>query len=148
MKRLTIFIVAVGLLVAFQMGCQKMGVRCKYCGDVVKVTTLRGVHFDFNKYKIRSDGVPILQEDIDLLKKDTDLVISIEGHCDAIGSDQYNDRLSEKRARAVFEYFMRNGISTDRMRILGFGKRNPIAPNDTAENRAINRRVEIKIIRD
>ncbi|MBT3182052.1 MAG: OmpA family protein [Deltaproteobacteria bacterium] len=146
MKKLSILIIVVGILAVLQVGCQKMQARCKYCGPVVKVTTLRGVHFDFNKYHIRPDGVPILNEDIKMLKDDPALVISIEGHCDSVGSDEYNNRLSERRARAVMEYLMVNGISSNRMRILGFGKRNPIVSNDTDANRALNRRVEVKIL--
>ena len=147
MKRLGTFIIAIAMLAAFHQGCQKMQARCKYCGDVVKTTTLRGVHFDFNKYKLKPEGLNVLSEDINLLKEDSELLISIEGHCDSVGGNAYNDKLSKRRAQTVFNYFLKNGIAADRMRTIGFGKRNPIVPNDTAANRSLNRRVEIKIIR-
>jgi len=121
--------------------------RCKHCGEVVKTTVLRGVHFDFNKATLRPDGYPVLQEDIDMLKADPTLDIMIEGHCDIIGSDAYNQTLSEKRAKSVYDYFIRMGISPYRMRTIGYGKTMPLVPNDSPEHRALNRRIEIKIIK-
>ncbi len=146
MKRVLVLMTAVAVLGAFYMGCQKMEARCKYCGKVVKVTTLRGVHFDFNKYQLRKDGMTILAEDVELLKKDKKLVVSIEGHTDSIGSDEYNQVLSVRRATTVFNYLIDNGIAADRMQIVGFGEKNPIASNSTAAGREQNRRVELKII--
>ena len=146
MKRVLVLMTAVVVLGAFYMGCQKMEARCKYCGKVVKVTTLRGVHFDFNKYQLRKDGMTILAEDVELLKKDKKLVVSIEGHTDSIGSDEYNQVLSVRRATTVFNYLIDKGVAADRMQILGFGEKNPIASNSTATGREQNRRVELKII--
>lgn len=142
------FIVLMLLTTALYCGCAKVIIaRCEDCGKVVKVTTLRGIHFDFDKYAIRPDGAPILNEDIELLKKDPSLDVSIEGHCDIIGSDAYNQKLSEKRAKAVYDYLLQNGIAADRMKTVGYGRKRPIVPNDSAENRAINRRVELQIIK-
>jgi len=114
---------------------------------VVRVTVLRGVHFDFNKSEIKPSGIPILNEDVKLLNKDPSLDITIGGHCDIVGSDAYNQKLSERRAQAVYNYFLRQGIWTDRMRTIGYGRSRPVVPNDTEANRAMNRRVEIKIIK-
>lgn len=146
-KIFTITIITALLALAVHQGCSKSVARCANCGKVIKTTVLRGIHFDFDKYVVRSDGVPILNEDIELMKADPSLDVSIEGYCDIIGSDAYNQVLSEKRAVAVKDYFLKNGIASDRMKAVGFGRKNPVVPNDTAANRSINRRVELQIIK-
>lgn len=140
-------ILVVALVAATFSACGPLKARCADCGKVVKVTTLRGVLFDFDKSEVRPDGVTALKEDIDLLNKDSKLDVSIEGHCDIIGTDAYNQTLSLKRATSVFEYLVRNGIAANRMTTIGYGRKQPLVPNDTEANRALNRRVEIKIIK-
>ncbi len=108
-----------------------------------KRIVLRGVHFDFNKYDIRADSEPILDEAGRILKDNPDLVIHVDGYCDIIGSEEYNQRLSERRADAVAHYLEAHGISRSRLITRGFGKTNFIASNDTDEGRAQNRRVEL-----
>lgn len=126
-------------------GCS--GARCENCGKTIKIDRLEGVHFDFDKFAIKPAGKTILDEDVALLKKDKTLDISIQGYCDIVGSDAYNKILSEKRARAVYDYFLSQGIAADRMRTVGYGRSNPIASNKTPAGRAKNRRVEIHIIK-
>jgi len=121
--------------------------RCKDCGKTVKVDTLTGVHFDFNRAILKPEGRKMLDEDIVMLKKNKSLDISIEGHCDIVGSDSYNQQLSERRARVVYDYFLKNGIDANRMRTVGYGRTKPVVPNDSDANRAKNRRVEIHIIK-
>jgi OOP family OmpA-OmpF porin len=142
----TVLIGAIVASLAMFQACQNMKARCVNCGKVVKVTTLRGIQFDFDKAVVRPDGAKILGEDIDLIKKDKSLDVSIEGHCDAIGSDAYNQVLSEKRAKAVYDYLAQNGIEPARMKTVGYGKKKPLVPNDTPAHRDINRRVELIII--
>lgn len=125
-------------------GCRKM---CQRCGHVVKVTVLEGVNFDFNKATIKPAGKEILDKDVVLLAEDKTLDVSIDGYCDIIGSDAYNQKLSEKRAQSVLDYFVSKGIEASRMKAVGYGRSKPIVPNDTPENRAKNRRVEINIIK-
>jgi OmpA-OmpF porin, OOP family len=145
-KRLVIWMLAIVAIAALPavVGCSK---RCENCGKTVKVDTLTGIHFDFNKAIIKPEGKKVLDVDIDLIKKDKTLDISIEGHCDIVGSDEYNQQLSERRAKVVYDYFAANGIPTERMRTVGFGRKKPIVPNDSEANRAKNRRVEIRIIK-
>jgi outer membrane protein OmpA-like peptidoglycan-associated protein len=76
-----------------------------------------------------------------------DRKIVIEGHADALGTDEYNRRLSEDRAQAVRSYLLQRGVASDRVVAVGRGENQPIAPNQTAEGRANNRRVEIVISR-
>lgn len=148
MKKILTIVIGVAMLaLAIHQGCSRSVARCENCGKVVKTTVLRGIHFDFDKYAVRPDGVPILNEDIELLKGDPALDVSIEGHCDIIGSDAYNQKLSEKRAGTVRDYLLKNDIASERMKTVGFGRKNPIVPNDSAENRTMNRRVELQIIK-
>ncbi len=107
---------------------------------------LRGIHFDFDKYNIKPEWVPVLDEGVAILQKHPEIKIVIEGHTDSIGTEAYNQKLSERRAKAVFDYFVSKGISPDRMKTVGFGELKPKADNSTAEGRAINRRVEIKVV--
>ena len=74
------------------------------------------------------------------------MCIEIGGHTDGKGSDSYNKRLSENRAKAVVEYLVSKGVNINRLKYMGYGKSMPVAPNDTEEGRAMNRRVEFKIL--
>jgi outer membrane protein OmpA-like peptidoglycan-associated protein len=104
---------------------------------------LRGVHFDFNRAKIRPDAVPILDEAADILKQHSNVTVNVNGYCDAIGSYAYNLRLSQRRADAVVSYLEGKGVAGDRLIPHGYGKTNFVATNHTAEGRAQNRRVEL-----
>ena len=104
---------------------------------------LRGVHFAFNKAKIRPEDMPVLDEAAETLRAHPDMRVEVNGYTDAIGSEKYNLRLSERRAEAVVAYLEGKGISRDRLIPQGFGKTNFVASNDTAEGRAQNRRVEL-----
>jgi outer membrane protein OmpA-like peptidoglycan-associated protein len=107
---------------------------------------LRGVNFDFDKSTIRADARPILDEAIATLRNEPDIRISVEGHTDSIGTDAYNQKLSERRARAVADYLAHGGISASRMTREGLGESKPVASNATADGRAQNRRVELRIL--
>lgn len=104
---------------------------------------LRGVHFAFNKSNIRPGDAAILDEVAGTLKNHPDLHVYVDGYCDAIGGTKYNQALSERRADAVAAYLEKQGISSDRLVVQGFGKTHFIAPNNTDEGRAQNRRVEL-----
>ncbi|MCX7822162.1 MAG: OmpA family protein [Syntrophobacterales bacterium] len=113
--------------------------------DKEEVIVLRGIHFDFDKYNIKPEWVPVLDEAVEILKKNPNIKVTIEGHTDYIGTVAYNQKLSEKRAKAVYDYFLSKGISADRMKTIGYGELKPKADNKTVEGRAINRRVELKV---
>jgi OmpA-OmpF porin, OOP family len=113
---------------------------------------LRGVNFDFDKATLRPDAVQILQEAVDILRKYPDLRVEVAGHTDSIGTEQYNQGLSERRARTVYDYLTNNGISSNRLvGPTGYGESRPIAPNanpdgsDNPEGRARNRRTELNV---
>jgi OmpA-OmpF porin, OOP family len=104
---------------------------------------LRGVHFDFNKSFIREVDKPVLDEAADSLKSNPNVKVDVNGYCDAIGSEKYNQKLSERRAASVAAYLEDKGIPADQLVPQGFGKTNFVASNKTKEGRAENRRVEL-----
>ena len=104
---------------------------------------LRGVHFDFNKANIRPGDAAVLDEAAQILKAHPNVIVDVNGYCDAIGSEEYNLRLSDRRANAVVEYLVQQGVPASRLVPHGYGKTNFVAPNDTPEGRAQNRRVEL-----
>lgn len=113
-----------------------------------KKIVLRGVNFDFDLEVIRPDSRPLLNAAIRILRENPDVRITIEGHTDALGSDEYNEALSIRRAEAVYQYLGEGGIERDRMRIIGYGESRPLATNETVEGRAENRRVELRVVPD
>ena len=104
---------------------------------------LRGVHFDFNKAVIRPGDAAVLDEAITTLKASPGVVINVNGYCDAIGSYEYNQKLSQYRGNAVANYLLNGGIQASQLRVHGYGKTGFVATNRTAEGRAQNRRVEL-----
>lgn len=113
---------------------------------------LRGVNFEFNEATLTSDSTPILDQAVGVLNTQPDILVSIDGHTDSLGSDAYNRRLSRDRARAVYRYFIDAGVKEDRLIYRGFGESQPVAPNtledgsDNPAGRAQNRRVELNIV--
>jgi len=108
-----------------------------------KKIVLRGVNFDFDKATLQPAGKPILDEAARILKENPSINVQVQGHTDAIGSVDYNLRLSDRRAATVKSYLVGQGVAASRLTTKGFGKANPVATNDTAEGRAQNRRVEL-----
>jgi OOP family OmpA-OmpF porin len=105
------------------------------------------VNFDFDKAAIRNADTAELQKAVDFVKKYPGYKISIEGHTDNIGTEKYNQGLSERRAAAVKEYLLKQGVTDGaRLRTVGYGESQPVADNSTAEGRFKNRRVEILIL--
>ena len=105
-----------------------------------------GVLFEFGQADIKAAFYPLLDEGAEILKRNPTMKIEIQGHTDNVGSEAFNQRLSENRANAVKEYLISKGISADRLKAVGYGESNPIAPNDTEEGRAMNRRVGMKVL--
>ena len=104
---------------------------------------LRGVHFDFDKAKIRPGDAAVLDEAAATLKQNPNVTVNVNGYTDAIGTEEYNLKLSERRANAVVNYLEQQGIPASQLIPHGYGKTNFVASNDTAEGRAQNRRVEL-----
>ena len=102
------------------------------------------VLFDFDKYHLRPEADEILAPLLASLQADPTLNVDIEGHTDWVGSDAYNLRLSQRRAQAVVNWLIAHGIARERMRAFGRGEREPIASNETAAGRQLNRRTEVR----
>ena len=104
------------------------------------------VLFDFDKSELRPEGVARLDEFVGKVKETPFEVLIATGHTDAMGSDEYNQALSLRRAAAVRDHLVSRGIDSARVRVEGKGESQPIADNDTAEGRQKNRRVEIEVV--
>ncbi len=107
---------------------------------------LKDILFEFDKSTILQQSYFELMRLMSLLNTYPEMRIEIGGHTDAKGSESYNLRLSENRAKAVAEYLISKGISEKRLQFKGYGKTHPIDTNETEEGRANNRRVEFKIL--
>jgi len=107
---------------------------------------LNNIFFDFNRATLQQSSYPELNNVLKLMNEYPTLVIEISGHTDNVGSAAVNQRLSENRAKAVVDYLVAQGISATRLKYAGYGFTQPIADNRTDEGRAINRRVEFKIL--
>ena len=115
---------------------------CK-AGDTV---VLNGVTFATNKAELDPDATTILDSAAAALNKHVELKVEVGGHTDSVGSDQHNQKLSERRAKAVRDYLIGKGVAADRLTAAGYGESKPIDNNDTDEGRARNRRVELKLL--
>ncbi len=104
---------------------------------------LEGVNFDYNKSTLRQEDRNIIDQNAADLKEWGNIDVEISGHTDSVGSDQYNESLSLRRAESVRAYLISKGISTDRLTVKGYGESQPIADNGTDEGRFQNRRVEL-----
>lgn len=115
-------------------------------GDVIKLNLPDGVTFDFGKSDLKPQFYPALNNVARTLADYGQTIVEVAGHTDSIGSDAVNQRLSEQRANAVGNYLIGQGLQRQRFEIVGFGKTMPIADNGTEQGRALNRRVEIRVV--
>ena len=114
--------------------------------DAGTVVVLKNIFFDFGLSVLKPESYEELDRLADYLSHN-DVKIEIGGHTDDQGSDEFNDRLSENRAKAVYDYLVERGIPASRLGYKGYGKRKPVADNATEEGRAANRRTEFTIVR-
>lgn len=108
---------------------------------------LEGVFFDFDKATLKPEGRTKLDEAVATLNRYSDMRVEIQGHTDSLGTEAYNQGLSERRAKAVHDYLVSKGISASRLTTRGFGETQPVADNGTKEGRAQNRRVVLIEVR-
>lgn len=107
---------------------------------------LKMIHFDFDRYFIREDAKPSLEANAAWLKKFRSVKILIEGHCDERGTEEYNLALGEKRAKSTMDYLVSLGISPDRIKIISYGKSQPLDPDHNEIAWQKNRRAQFLII--
>jgi OOP family OmpA-OmpF porin len=105
--------------------------------------TLEGVNFDNDSANLRPESIAILNHAAATLKEWGEIKVEVAGHTDSVDSDAYNLRLSQRRAEAVRDYLVRQGVPAERLTAKGYGEASPVADNKTAEGRFKNRRVEL-----
>lgn len=105
------------------------------------------VHYASGSAVIQEESYPTLMKMVILLSEDTSTFIEIAAHTDSVGDDRSNQILSQKRAKSVVDYLISKGINPERLTAKGYGEKQPVAPNDTEEGRAKNRRTEVRIIK-
>jgi outer membrane protein OmpA-like peptidoglycan-associated protein len=121
------------------------GARVERVGEGIKITFDSGLLFDVDKAALRTRSKEELANLSTILNKYEDTDILLEGHTDATGSEEYNLDLSRKRAQSVANYLAANNVRETRFTIMGYGESQPIASNDNADDRRLNRRVEVAI---
>lgn len=110
------------------------------------VLTVVTVYFSFNVSTLDNNATQSIESLIQQLSLSTDYTIHLSGHSDNIGSDTYNDKLSEQRVIAVKNYLIAKNIDSTKIRLDSYGECSPAVPNTSNNNRALNRRVELTII--
>lgn len=116
--------------------------------EILKLTMNSEVSFDFNSAQIKSTFRPPLDKIADILQRYPRSQITIVGHTDSVGAEQYNQELSNRRAIAVADYLVARGVAAARLGTEGRGELEPRASNDSADGRALNRRVEVFVVPD
>jgi outer membrane protein OmpA-like peptidoglycan-associated protein len=116
--------------------------------EIGQIVRLNNVFFDFDKWDLRPESFVELDRVVKLLKDNPAIVIEMSAHTDSYGTDEYNFKLSDNRARSCMEYILSKGIAKDRITSKGYGETQPVATNDTDEGRQLNRRVEFKILKN
>jgi len=142
---------AAGAIIGHQMDKQAQdlsqnipGAKVERVGEGIQVTFDSGLLFDFESDVIKGDARSNLDQLAASLGKYADSNLLIAGHTDSVGSDSYNQGLSERRAAAAARYLASKGVSRA-IKTVGLGEREPIATNDTDAGRQLNRRVEVAI---
>lgn len=110
-----------------------------------KIAEIPGPNFDFNKSTLKPEGRAKVAEAAKILRDNPTIHVEVAGHTDSIGSDAYNMKLSERRARTVADELVKDGISASRLTVRGYGETKPVADNKTEAGRAKNRRVELDV---
>lgn len=108
---------------------------------------LKRIHFDFDKYYIREDMKPILEQNTQWLLKHPTVIITIDGHCDERGTEEYNMALGEKRAESAKKYLVNLGVPAVQMKSVSYGKTKPLVKGVDEESHFKNRRDEFTIIK-
>nr|MCU0810658.1 OmpA family protein [Thiobacillaceae bacterium] len=113
---------------------------------LLNTIVLKGVNFDNASAVLLDDASAILDDAVAILKRYPALKVEVAGHTDNTGSAAYNQQLSARRAKAVMEYFTAKGVVVEQLTSRGYGESQPGADNGTAEGRAENRRVELRVL--
>ena len=113
---------------------------------VVEIISLKGVNFQHDSAELTPASIATLDEAVATLERRAEISVEVAAHTDSQGSDAYNMGLSQRRAASVLDYLTAHGIDAGRLASRGYGESEPIADNATAEGRAENRRVELRVM--
>ena len=106
----------------------------------------RRVYFGFDKYSLSPEAQSILQEKLAVLERNPNLRVQLKGYCDDRGTQEYNLSLGERRALAVYNYFIQNGVASNRLETISYGKLFPAVEGNNPQAWALNRRVEFEVL--
>lgn len=115
-------------------------------GDNITLNMPSNITFDFDRSDLKPQFLPVLDNVARTLSEYNQTVVEVAGHTDSVGTDAYNQALSERRANSVAGYLGSHGVMNQRMIVVGAGESRPVASNDTDYGRAQNRRVEITLV--
>ncbi|EAK0492884.1 TPA: peptidoglycan-associated lipoprotein Pal [Campylobacter lari] len=114
--------------------------------NLESLNSVANVYFDFDKFNVRSDMQKVIANNAEIFNKEAaNAAIVVEGNCDEWGTDEYNQALGLKRAKAVKESLVAQGVSADRISVKSYGETNPVCTERTKACDAQNRRVEFKL---
>ncbi len=122
------------------------GVSVVRDGENINLVMPGNITFDTNSENLKASFNDVLKSVALVLEEYDKTIIAVSGYTDSVGSEAYNQQLSEKRARSVADFLKASGIKDVRFEIVGFGEKYPVADNATEEGRALNRRVELTLI--
>ncbi|HAC24867.1 MAG TPA: hypothetical protein DCE81_08125 [Cytophagales bacterium] len=115
--------------------------------EVGLTVRLKNIYFDFNRTTLKPESFTELNKVVDFLNQNPTVEIEIGGHTDFVGTDEYNQKLSQGRTQSVVDYLVTQGIGRGRLTPRGYGESQPIDTNETDEGRANNRRVEFTVLK-
>jgi outer membrane protein OmpA-like peptidoglycan-associated protein len=122
------------------------GVEVVRDGDNITLDMPEAITFGFDSATLNRNAYGVLDRVAETLKEYDQTLIEVAGHTDSVGSEAYNQKLSERRAQAVADYLISRGVSGTRLMVIGAGESHPVASNETEAGRAENRRVELTIV--
>jgi outer membrane protein OmpA-like peptidoglycan-associated protein len=109
------------------------------------IMSLSDILFDFGKSELRREAELNVAKLTVILQQFPEMHITVEGHTDNVGSEEYNLKLSEKRAKSVLDFLVKEGVTPERLKLKGYGMSQPVVSNESAEGRQKNRRVDLVI---
>lgn len=121
------------------------GAKVERVGEGIKITFDSGILFATNSVTLEAQAKTSISKLVVILNKYPDTNILVTGHTDSDGKEEYNQTLSEKRAKSVSDYSMLQGINSSRLSLVGLGETEPVASNDTVDGKRLNRLVEIAV---
>jgi outer membrane protein OmpA-like peptidoglycan-associated protein len=113
--------------------------------DEISVVLSNDILFEYGKANLSKESKKTLNQAVAILNKIPNRTLQIQGHTDSVSSDEHNMKLSQARAKAVYDYMMQRGLNISKVTYKGYGESRPVADNSTKEGRSANRRVEFRI---